>query len=795
MLFLTLMGQPLFASWPAADTSCLPIIAYKGVQWNVHGVSDTRNGAIMVWQDRRDDIADKIYGQRVDATGGKMWNSTGIQLSYSAGFQYYPQMRPDGSGGAFIVWEDNRTGSDYDIYAQHVAADGTLLWGSSAAAVCAFSGHQYNPQLIPAGDGGIIVVWQDKRNGPFDIYAQRLNAAGSTVWSSGGQVICMADQDQVEPQLASDGFGGAFIAWTDYRANTTFPDIYAQHITADGSIPWPFDGIPICRLANTQWKVQIVTDGNAGAIITWQDRRSGTVDQIYGQRIDWSGTSLWQPGGIPLCTAQGIQYNQQMVSDNAGGAFIVWQDNRTGSEYDIYAQHVSTDGQLVWSPLGAPICTVAGQQYFPEIIFNGSNVLFTWQDKRSGTDYDIYCQAVDINGTLLWSKDGRRALRSTADQVTPQIIDDGAGGAICAWQDYQSGDGTSDISAQRFGANGELGGGMLRSFTQAEYAVRSVRFVSKLKGITKMPTVGNARDSLFLRFAFPDGIIIGVDRTADKKYYGWIKYSNSNGVRNALPQSLTPRKFDMITSKRKFVGALKNPTATTYNNQLVGELLTLHLNIAASDYGFTAAGFGDLIFNDPDDPTNPLNHRPLRKLILWIDSTLTMWQEYPSVSYVQMAATLHRINSAFSGPLDTLSTSPLKFSAVKSLYSYNFLATGIPLKQGSTVAVGSLPIQPGEEVLPTYCELLQNYPNPFNPSTQIGFTLTEPSIVTLAVYNVLGQEIVRLFDHAALDEGFQAMNFDGSRVASGTYFYRLTISNPENGRITGVFMKKMELIK
>jgi hypothetical protein len=68
--------------------------------------------------------------------------------------------------------------------------------------------------------------------------------------------------------------------------------------------------------------------------------------------------------------------------------------------------------------------------------------------------------------------------------------------------------------------------------------------------------------------------------------------------------------------------------------------------------------------------------------------------------------------------------------------------------------------------------LSQNYPNPFNPSTMIPFTLAKTGHATLEVYDILGQEVMRLVD-GELTAGPHEIRFDGSRLSSGFYMYRI----------------------
>ena len=74
--------------------------------------------------------------------------------------------------------------------------------------------------------------------------------------------------------------------------------------------------------------------------------------------------------------------------------------------------------------------------------------------------------------------------------------------------------------------------------------------------------------------------------------------------------------------------------------------------------------------------------------------------------------------------------------------------------------------------LPTEYELGQNYPNPFNPIAEIGFRIAEGGDVTLIVYDILGREVAVLVDEQ-MQPGSYSVRFDGSRIASGVYIYRL----------------------
>jgi hypothetical protein len=89
--------------------------------------------------------------------------------------------------------------------------------------------------------------------------------------------------------------------------------------------------------------------------------------------------------------------------------------------------------------------------------------------------------------------------------------------------------------------------------------------------------------------------------------------------------------------------------------------------------------------------------------------------------------------------------------------------------------------------------LEQNYPNPFNPATIIHFALPEQSLVSLKVYNMLGQEVSTLLNNEQMDTGNREVSFNGGNLASGVYVYRLEAQGLSGNNFVSV--KRMVLAK
>ena len=105
----------------------------------------------------------------------------------------------------------------------------------------------------------------------------------------------------------------------------------------------------------------------------------------------------------------------------------------------------------------------------------------------------------------------------------------------------------------------------------------------------------------------------------------------------------------------------------------------------------------------------------------------------------------------------------------------------------------TLGVNDGRNRIPKDYALYQNYPNPFNPSTRIQFDIPHESVVTMKLYNLLGEEMATLVDHQTMGAGVQVVALDASHYSSGIYFYRLFADGP-NGK-TFVSLKKMTLLK
>ena len=262
------------------------------------------------------------------------------------------------------------------------------------------------------------------------------------------------------------------------------------------------------------------------------------------------------------------------------------------------------------------------------------------------------------------------------------------------------------------------------------------------------------------------------------------------------PLNTFDKKGDPITKKQKSLPPDK------HNNSLFGAQLALKLNIAASDSGDFPQGLGDLIYDNSSVKlvTGPFDGLTIRAIADSVDKYLG---DNGAVAGTEDSTEFYKvdslINAAFAGPLDTISWSNRKVvtTGVRPLSDVPYLHT--PPVNTPRVIVGHGPSTTYIRV-PEAFQLRQNYPNPFNPQTTIEFSLPEPSIVTLKIYNVLGQEVAKLLNGETMDNGSQEVEFNAASLPSGVYFYRLeaqSILDEETGTLGEMrtSVKKMMLLR
>ena len=446
------------AEWPTDPSMNMPICDATGIQYGPKLIK-VADGYIVVWQDERRVYRD-IYAQKFDVDGNLKWIENGRvvaagnngeasnHLLYNS--QSLSGIVSDTQGGAIVLWTEDyscQSGPCGNAWITRVNSDSEVQWGMPPSPGVTIQGtdtavllnqHGHADAIAPDGEGGAFGIFDVDAWG--DWYVFRMDADGAyrsvtsnVVGARGGAHMIYGGN--------SNGEDYASIAWWDYGAfaiNIVDPEVNYPASTDTLYAPW--NRITLTTTPSWWSEPSLISDGAGGAIVVWEDGRNGNFD-LFAQKISADGVVQWTPTGVPIAVEPGDQRNPQVVSDGAGGAVVVWQDART-SPTRVYAQHVGGDGNTMWAANGIPISSIYGES--PKIIRSDDGAyIIVWfdTDHDGGTKDYLRAQKIDTAGSLLWPPDTRTPSGGTTGVVISEmysadfdIASDGGRGLIAVWE-------------------------------------------------------------------------------------------------------------------------------------------------------------------------------------------------------------------------------------------------------------------------------------------------------------------------------------------------------------------------
>ena len=337
-------------------------------------------------------------------------------------------------------------------------------WLPGGTRVSANQGHGFS--ATTDGSGGVIVCWQEVRNGLNHVIAQRVTPAGEIApgWPADGLSVYATAAQMETRAIADDGAGGAIIVWDDSRsaaAGQGPPGIYALRITGDGALAvgWPATGVGVHHPSDcsvVELAVPIVGDGNGGAIVC--SRRYPvpggphgcpiSFSYVHAQHVSGAGAADWST----TFSEYGVISGPNVAADVAGGAILtLW------SRISIppYAVRVTASGQIV---PGWPVDVTSEPQLGALDASDGTGgAFFAWGRWNPTTGRsEVYAQHLLADGGRApgWPEVGLQVVTGDGGQGPWAIAPDGFGGAMVGWSKTPVAGSESDLHMQRITAGG-----------------------------------------------------------------------------------------------------------------------------------------------------------------------------------------------------------------------------------------------------------------------------------------------------------------------------------------------------
>lgn len=342
------------------------------------------DGTIFCWLDNR--FNGSLFAQKIDLTGRLLWEKNGTMLDKELGTGFtadsdYPQMFSDNEGGCLIIYRKVFT-SHEEIYAAKINKEG-YAFRNPVCLSSKLSGFNYSPEAVLNNNNEISVVWENFRQGDFNIHLQKIDLDGNKLLNNGNEIIvCDNQYDQRKPNVACDQNNYIYVSWLDTRNsannNEHAFDIYGNVLDNNGNY------------------MDYETEGK---FITGNEDINSHLREHNSS--DNNGNKN---------TRKEIFYNHRIISSTYNSIIMV-TENQTHYE-DSYIKIIKLDNLLdhVWTTnIDAP-----SNQSNPLIIRNDiKNISIFWKDQRNNSE-EVYSIRINENGVKEWG--GQNGIKISCDE-------------------------------------------------------------------------------------------------------------------------------------------------------------------------------------------------------------------------------------------------------------------------------------------------------------------------------------------------------------------------------------------
>lgn len=457
-----LMAASSARAWPSLGGPGLPVCDAPGSPNLPAGAPDGHGGVFLAWTDWRAGYPElRLFAQHIDATGTPLWTEDGIPLNTSKILDA-PRLAFDGADGVIVVWRDFRADTAGNVYAQHLSGAGAKLWSSSDVAVAAGPLHETALSVSPDGAGGAFVSWSDDRTGTSDIRVQRITGAGDLAWGPDGVAmgIVTLGNYPLFSKICADHADGALVGFTAFASGSF--NAYVQRLSAAGVPQWTAGGVRASTSTLGVSCADLAADGTGGAVIALRDNHlQNSFQQAFAQRIAADGTVAWAADGVPLSGSVNPVEEQNVAGDGTGGGIFEWCDylNDGSGNSRLYVQHVDAAGAPTWGPgtqvLASAVDGGSGWLHSQMVADGAGGVVVGWNAQGGSGGFDISAQRVAAGGSRVWPVP--RVLASLTNIAWQMgLVPDGTGGVVASWLNFQNAPASYTLAAERVTGNGTL---------------------------------------------------------------------------------------------------------------------------------------------------------------------------------------------------------------------------------------------------------------------------------------------------------------------------------------------------
>lgn len=808
---------------------------------------DGKGNYTIVWLDNRNGIRD-IYGQRYNKAGEALGDNFRVNEADQFVDGWGLRIAASENGNFVVVWNDNSDGvklQAFDSKGNRIGENVVLftpsqsraysfslimindnefavIWRSENIFIQKFNldgksisemvklndtetlvdgSLQNSKSAVLNNNGSLAVVWSEKRNKATNIYAQLLTDS----LKKKEQNICLNEIDMNKlshyPSVIALNDTTYFAVWENRDVKYYYPD---EIISQKFSTKRLGNNV---RLNSTQPGFFVSTPGlirnKDSFIVTWFE--AGLANFSY---YDLDGVRIGKPK-----TTSAIQYypsNFSTAVDVEGSLICSWSSDRT-RESDIFIQRF--DNQL--TPIGMNTFPVKDQgsswQTNPTLAVSSDGSFITaWEDERTGNT-NIYYKVFDKRGIALGEE------KQANDLVTVGNADYGCtnpvamaylnGDYYLAWLNY------SDIYLQKISARGEKLGPNYKINVETQSNIYDLQLTSDDENFIVVSWRGHTADfdGIFQRVVSSLSQLSAVLKipttSEDKVTYMSNSSYTINGKRETciVWQNLNQQTWKLSDLLARVYDSKGNIKGSTWSLTNLSENVSVYgfvkskndnnflicwpkyENYNSSELHFATLGSsGQLLDSEKKISSSSYGMHNPRIMGDQSGNQILYWDEQDELRAVKITNEINTIGNLFSIPKSSRFYKKY-FYENGNIYSI-WEDYGLPGKgRDIWMQIDSQFELAYKQSEISSVELFQNYPNPFNSQTSISYMLPEASNVKLRLFDSIGREVGELVNQTQA-KGLHTVGFDGSRLASGVYFFQL-----ETG--STIISKKLILLK
>ena len=379
------------------------LLAVKGldgdIKYNV-GFKNSDESIILMWEDNRE--SKKLYGNVLSE--GELSHFNGNQISFSDN----SSTEIDLSSPTMVYASEYIYTATFDatttpkkIRINKLNTELENVWDQTGVALTP-ENDQRNVFLVDLGGVGVGCFWSESRSflSGFDIFFQSLNPDGEPQLSSGGITVAESNGDDYIQAVIPAPDGISFlIFWVEEVWPASRLKYNRVELNGQVSTGWPPNGFNLSNqsIGADNLSVKKISDTD-GVLAVWN--QEGNFSDIYAQKIGWDGEAQWESNGTPIS----IEENDQSaisfdIDENGSSAFIVWEDYRNGSDYDIIGREIDLSSGPTGSEIYFSSDTTNQQKPLVKSVAAGEYIII-WEDGRGYYNSDpLLINGVDLYGS------------------------------------------------------------------------------------------------------------------------------------------------------------------------------------------------------------------------------------------------------------------------------------------------------------------------------------------------------------------------------------------------------------